>query len=312
MGMAPRMSGYGPRMRVVVDGRALLAHRGVARYVRELLRHLPAWDVATPRRHRALLPVGTGADVVWAPAPAPLRVARGARLVLTVHDRSWELRPRDFTPYERAWHAVARPRALARRAAAVVVDTEHARRDLAAAWPEVAGRLHVVRPGPGLPASVRPGPLPPGLPPCFALHVGALEPRKGLEALGALRVPLVLAGEGRVRVPGALHLGRVDDAVLAALLEAAACVLVPSHLEGFGLVALEAAERGTPAVVSDIPVHREVLGDGARFAPPGDPAAWAVAVDALLAEARPPLARTGRTWADAAAELRAVVEAAAA
>ena len=54
-----------------------------------------------------------GSDVVWAPAPAPLAVG-DAPFVLTVHDRSWEQRPGDFTRYERAWHAAARPRRLAR------------------------------------------------------------------------------------------------------------------------------------------------------------------------------------------------------
>ena len=39
-------------------------------------------------------------DVVWAPAPAPLAVG-ATPFVLTVHDRSWEERPQDFTRYER-------------------------------------------------------------------------------------------------------------------------------------------------------------------------------------------------------------------
>ena len=45
-----------------------------------------------------------GCDVVWAPAPAPLAVG-ATPFVLTVHDRSWEERPQDFTRYERLWHA---------------------------------------------------------------------------------------------------------------------------------------------------------------------------------------------------------------
>ena len=49
------------------------------------------------------------ADVFLLPAPAPVAVG-ATPYVLTVHDRSWEERPEDFTPYERAWHAAARPR----------------------------------------------------------------------------------------------------------------------------------------------------------------------------------------------------------
>ena len=63
-----------------------------------------------PRLERLL----GGCDVLWAPAPAPLALGDGVPFVLTVHDRSWELRPGDFTRYERAWHALARPRRLGR------------------------------------------------------------------------------------------------------------------------------------------------------------------------------------------------------
>ena len=43
--------------------------------------------------------------------------------------------------------------------------------------------------------------------------------------------------------------------------------LFPSLLEGFGFPPLEAMACGTPAVVSDIPVLREVLGEAALYAP---------------------------------------------
>ena len=71
-------------------------------------------------------------------------VAPGAPYVLSVHDRSWEQRPGDFTRYERAWHALARPRALARHAAAVTAVTHAVAEDLRATWRVDA---HVVVPG---------------------------------------------------------------------------------------------------------------------------------------------------------------------
>src|SRR3954451_16198782 len=145
-------------MRVGVDARHLTAGRGGARYTRALLRALAAahpeddWLPFVPRRKplpvapaglalvrhrlpgRALFGAAAvarrprldrllgGVDVVWAPAPAPLAVSARVPLVLTVHDRSFEVRPGDFTPYERLWHRLARPEALAARAAAVVRD----------------------------------------------------------------------------------------------------------------------------------------------------------------------------------------------
>jgi len=65
-------------------------------------------------------------------------------------------------------------------------------------------------------------------------------------------------------------------------LAGAAAVLCPAREEGFGLVPLEAMALGRPAVVSDLPAHREVCGGHAFFAPPGDRAAWRAAVDAAL------------------------------
>src|SRR5919108_622549 len=113
-----------------------------------------AADVARrPRLDRLL----GGIDVAWAPAPAPLALSPGVPLVLTVHDRSFEQRPRDFTRYERLWHRLTRPRALAARARAVVCDTDAVRADLASAWGVDAT---VVPPGPLLAPPPAPAPRP--------------------------------------------------------------------------------------------------------------------------------------------------------
>lgn len=223
-----------------------------------------------------------GGDVVWAPAPAPLAVSRDVPLVLTVHDRSWEERPSDFTRYERLWHRLARPRALARRAARVLTTTEAGRRDVVAAW--------------GLdPARVRAVPLAPAVPPTgavadgdpYLLFVGALEPRKAPDVLAravalararGLGARVVVVGEGRVPVPGLERAGRVDDAQLSALYAGALALVAPSRLEGFGLPAIEALAHGTPVVASDLAPVREVLGDAARYVPAGDAGALAEAL----------------------------------
>jgi glycosyltransferase involved in cell wall biosynthesis len=188
--------------------------------------------------------------------------------VLTVHDRSWERRPQDFSAYERAWHAVARPRALARGAAAVTADCHAVAAELHAEWGVHAA---VVSPGiSALPATPRAG--------RYLLFVGAHDPRKALDVLTAahasaqargLDAELVVVGDG---------LRRVDDAELAALYAGALAVVAPSYLEGFGLPPLEAAAHGTPAVVSDLACFAETLGDAALRVPVGDADALADAI----------------------------------
>jgi len=292
-------------MRVAVDARALLAGRGVARFTRGLLTALAdgypddEWVAFVPGRSPVERVPGTrlmrsrlggravfgaaallgrptvaelagGADVVWVPAPAP--VAPGAPYVLSVHDRSWELRPGDFTAYERAWHRAARPRELAHGAAAVTAVSKAVARELQVAW---GVQAEVVSPGvralgePQAPARRRP----------YLLAVGAREPRKAPEVLDAayatarargLDADLVMVGDG---------VARVDDRELAALYAGALAVVQPSHLEGFGLPPLEAAAHGTPAVVSALDCFAETLGGAALTVAPGDPGALA---DALL------------------------------
>jgi glycosyltransferase involved in cell wall biosynthesis len=64
----------------------------------------------------------------------------------------------------------------------------------------------------------------------------------------------------------------------------AALVIVPSLGEGFGMVALEAMERGRPVVASDVGGLPEIVADGKTglVVPAGDPDALAAAVVALV------------------------------
>jgi glycosyltransferase involved in cell wall biosynthesis len=167
------------------------------------------------------------------------------------------------------------------------------------------------------------------LPETFVLAVGALEPRKlpGVLAeahrrarAAGLGAGLVFAGDGPLRGeldgPGARVLGHVPDDVLDALYESALAVVCASREEGFGFTPLEAAARGTPAIVADLPVFAETLGDAALRVPPGDPDALAAALVSLEREPglRERLAEAGReavaqlSWERAARETRATLK----
>jgi glycosyltransferase involved in cell wall biosynthesis len=342
-------------MHVAVDGRALRAGaaraRGIARYLRCLLdalrREFPddCYEIVDPGRLRLgtaavvrrprLDRLASGCDVFWAPSPAPLAVSSGTPVVLTAHDLSFDLHPRDYSAYDRVWQRLARPGQLARRANAVICVSEVTRRHAVEEWRVAPDRARTVLSGPGRPAAVSPPPdgsaVPPALPDLpepFLLAVGALEPRKLPRLLAeghrlardrGLRAGLVFAGDGPLRTDleraGATVLGHVPDRLLDVLYERALAVACVSRDEGFGFTPLEAAARGTPAIVADIPVFGETLGEAALRVPPGDALALAAALLRLEREPelRDSLAGAGReaagrlSWEQTAHATRAVL-----
>jgi glycosyltransferase involved in cell wall biosynthesis len=299
---------HGPR----VDSRLLFASAALA---------------GRPRADRML----GGCDVMWLPAVGPIALSRATRFVLTVHDLSFEHHPRDLGLYDRAWHRIARPRKLARRAERVIAVSEAVRRQLLAEWGLDPESVVSVRSGPGSEPGAA-GPLPAGVREPYVLAVGALEPRKRPDVVveghararaAGLAAGLVLVGDGPLRDvladSQAVVLGFVPDAELEALYSRALALVCASHEEGFAFTPLEAIARGTPAVVSDLPVFEETLGEGALRVPPGDADALATALLRLERDAdlRDETLRAGRaalaglSWTCAAQETRAVLLAAA-
>jgi glycosyltransferase involved in cell wall biosynthesis len=138
---------------------------------------------------------------------------------------------------------------------------------------------------------------PPPTAPTRLLAVGRLIDIKGfdvlLRAFAAARreVPeltLELVGAGpleqslRAAAPdGVTFLGRVSP--VEPWYERNAVVVVPSRGEGFGLVALEAAERGRAAIVSDVGGLPEIVDHGRTglVVPTGDERALAESIVAL-------------------------------
>jgi glycosyltransferase involved in cell wall biosynthesis len=95
--------------------------------------------------------------------------------------------------------------------------------------------------------------------------------------------------------------GFVSDDELAALYTGAVAAVVPSVAEGFGLPAVEAAACGTAVILSDLPPHRESLGDAALYFPPGDVAALRGRLERVLDDERLRRSLAERAYAAAAA-----------
>ncbi|MGH6888119.1 MAG: glycosyltransferase family 4 protein [Rhizomicrobium sp.] len=132
----------------------------------------------------------------------------------------------------------------------------------------------------------------------YILVAGAIEARKNLETIyrsvrevaDSVPVQLVLTGLVRDRVyeselanladsldltPCIRKLGFVDADTLLALYQNADVFVTASRDEGFNLPPLEAMACGTPVICSDIPVHRELFNNCARFFTVNSPEALA-------------------------------------
>jgi phosphatidylinositol alpha-mannosyltransferase len=165
------------------------------------------------------------------------------------------------------------------------------------------------------------------------VFIGRQEPRKGMHVLFAawpevhrqtgarlrlvgadpLAVRLLVAREG-FSTEGVDVLGPVSDEELTEELLTAKALVAPSiGGESFGMVLTRAFACAAPAVASDIPGYREVMTpETGLTVPPGDPAALAQAVIALLEDeprrralgaAARELARERYAWPDVAARL---------
>lgn len=77
-----------------------------------------------------------------------------------------------------------------------------------------------------------------------------------------------------------IELSRCDDAEMAAWIANARAVLMPSHIEGYGLPVLEAMMLGAPVIANDLDVYREIAGHVPLLLPIEDEVAWANAIAA--------------------------------
>ena len=164
------------------------------------------------------------------------------------------------------------------------------------------------------------------------LHVSTIEPRKGhrtalraFEELWAGKLDAKLVFVGRrgwfeeavvAEILGHAEYGRrlfwfddIDDGELSFLYDRAAAIVFPSYAEGFGLPIVEAARRGRPVICSDIPVFREVGGEGAAYFRVNDPHALAESVRGWLAGAiaTDPAKVLQTSWAEAARRIVEVI-----
>jgi glycosyltransferase involved in cell wall biosynthesis len=231
-------------------------------------------------------------------------------VVLTIHDLLFiEYMGQARPAYDRAMTWLAG--LYAGRAAAIITDSEHAKRTIVSRLGIGAERITVI------PLSVAPEfrPVPfsddvgrrYGVHRPYVLYVGNFLPHKNLLRLvqafaglaGAVRrdCSLVLVGDcagerrsildeaRRLGIEGKIVLtGVVADADLPALYAGCEAFVMPSLDEGFGLPAVEAMACGAPVIVSDRASLPEVVGDAALLVDPLRVEAIGAALAALLSD----------------------------
>jgi glycosyltransferase involved in cell wall biosynthesis len=318
---------------------------GVQRFATEITAALQAVDAdrvvvlaprGSPGRWRAQL---------WEQMELPAQVAGGVlinlgnmapvrvrRQLVVLHDAGVFATPQAYSWQLRLWYKHVH-RQLAGRAARIVTVSAFARDELSRTLGVPAGAIAVISEGADHMAGITADPailrkLPTD---GFVLAVGNLAAHKNLSALGTLAaalaaraMSLVITGglaagpfrHGSALPQPACYLGRVSDAELKALYQAARCLVFPSLYEGFGLPAIEAMTCSCPVAASRIPAIQETCADAALYFDPASSTDIAGQVSRLIDNAalrqslrQAGLARaTGFTWARAAAQLAAIAD----
>ncbi|WP_291054119.1 glycosyltransferase family 1 protein [Herbiconiux sp.] len=246
-------------------------------------------------------------DVVFSPMQTMGTLGRRYRLALTVHDLIYYSNPEpphDLPGFVRVlwrlYHKAWWPQRLLLNRADAVVTVSETTRGLIASHRLTKRPAVVARNAADLPPAERAAEAADDAAARSTarsvLYMGSFMPYKNVETL--VRAVAELPGytlhllsratdadKARLRAidPEALlefHDG-VSDEEYHALLQQATALVTASLDEGFGIPLVESMGFGTPVVVSEIPVFREIGASAARYAPARDPHAFARAIRSL-------------------------------
>ena len=262
----------------------------------------------------------SGAADIWHGTNFVLPPTMRAKGVVTVHDLTYLHHPQWVTPDVVRYRMLV-PIAL-KRAGAICTPSNAVRAELLDAYPHVdparvfatplcvdSALFDITRPDDERRRRL-------ALPPNYLLFLGSSEPRKGLDVLldayrllhrRGVALPHLLVvgptGWGETASRAGLPDGLVVEAGyrtagdIPTIVAGAVALAYPSRYEGFGLPPLEAFAAGVPAIVSDLAVTREVLGELADYAEPDNAAALAHAIEVVLGRGPQPGASERRAHA---------------
>jgi len=236
-----------------------------------------------------------GVDVFFMPNLNFVALSLKVKLILTVHDLSFEYYPETFSWKRRLWHIFINPQKIIRRADKVLAVSDSTRNDLIGFYKinqakvetvyngvgEVFGRID--RNDPRLLKIKEKYALPFN----FILFLGTFEPRKNIGGIVRAyermrqeggsqleKYKLVIAGsEGWKSAKLKREIKKsslakdiyqvkfIDEEDKVFVYNLAALFVYPSFFEGFGLPPLEAIKCGVPVIVSDNSSMVETVGE---------------------------------------------------
>ena len=246
-----------------------------------------------------------GVDLFFMPNINFVALSAKAKLILTIHDLSYEIFPETFSFKRRAWHHFINPRTLCLRAEKIIAVSDSSRADIISRYginPKKIERIYNGAPYEMMQLDRNDPKLIEvkekyHLPFNFIFYLGTIEPRKNIAAivkaydqLRSLNNPqldrykLVIAGGKGWKIDNILQTMRnakfTNDIIFtscilnqdkAATYTLASLFVYPSFFEGFGIPVLEAMRCGVPVITSNCSALPEVVDQGAVMIDPDKP-----------------------------------------
>jgi len=264
------------------------------------------WYFAWPKIDRLI----GGADLIFMPNIMFGSVSKKTRLIVTVHDLSFERYPKTFSVRRRFWHIFVNPKKICERADKIITVSESSKKDIIDLYGIDAKKIKVIYSG----VSERFRVISRNdeklirvkekyhLPYKFVLYLGTIEPRKNIKGVIQAYVQmrenamadeksyelsnyqLVIAGSAgwlseeifseieKFEFKNSIKvINFVDDLDKEFLFNLASLFIYPSFFEGFGFPVLEAMSCGVPVIASNNSSISEIAGDAAILIDPTRP-----------------------------------------
>ena len=246
-----------------------------------------------------------GTDVFWMPNINFEAFSKKTKLIITMHDLSFDIMPETFPWKTRFWHFLINPKKLCQKADKIIAVSASTKNDLELFYKINSQKISVIH------SAVRndfkiinrndPEMLEVKekyeLPYHFILYLGTIEPRKNIisivkayNQLRRLKNPeldkykLIIAGAKGWKENGVTKeiknspfrsdivlLGFVESENKPYLYNLASLFVYPSFFEGFGFPPLEAMKSGVPIITSNNSSLPEIVGEAGIMIDPEKP-----------------------------------------